>query len=82
MHEAFKQQDGLKGIWVSKYQPSALESSAIDSTEPEKPDLSKFVANDTKLIYYTADGKNSIEVDYTETPEQTKEKRRKSILFL
>ena len=22
VHEAFKQQDGLKGIWLSKYQPS------------------------------------------------------------
>ena len=81
VHEAFKQQDGLKGIWVSKYQPSALESSAIDSTEPEKPDLSKFAANDTKLIYYTADGQNSIEVDYTETPEQTKEKDGKVYYF-
>ena len=81
VHEAFMQQDGLKGIWVSKYQPSALESLAIDSTEPEKPDLSNFAANDTKLIYYTADGKDKIEVDYTETPEQTKEQNGKVYYF-
>ena len=81
VHESFKQKDGLKGIWISKYQPSAKEIGKTDNGEPQKPDLSNFSRDDTKLIYYTADGKNSIEVDYTETPEQTKEQDGKTYYF-
>lgn len=71
VHEAFKQKDGLKGIWFSKYQPSVIEMGKKDNVEPQTPDLSNFSSNDTKLIYYTQDAKESIEVDYTENPSQT-----------
>ena len=70
VHAAFKQKEGLKGIWFSKYEPSSKETVKVDQTEPETPDLKNFKAEDTKLIYYTQDGKNSIEVEYSENPEQ------------
>lgn len=81
VHEAFEQKSNLKGLWFSKYQPSAKETGNTDNGEPQIPDLSNFSSKDTKLIYYTADGKNSIEVDYTETPEQTKEQDGKTYYF-
>ena len=69
VHAAFKQKEGLKGIWFSKYEPSPMETIEIDSTEPGKPNLSNFNKSDTKLIYYTLDGKKYIEKQYTEEPE-------------
>ena len=69
VHAAFKQKEGLKGIWFSKYEPSALETIEGDSTEPGKPDLSNFNENETKLIYYTSDGKKYIEKEFTKEPE-------------
>lgn len=69
VHAAFKQKEGLKGIWFSKYEPSALETLEVDSTEPGKPDLSNFKEEDTKLIYYTADKKKYIEKEFSNEPE-------------
>ncbi len=70
VHPAFKQGDGLEGIWFSKYEPSHEETLPVDSTEPKTPNLTNFSAADTKLIYYTLDGKSSTEVNYTLNPEQ------------
>jgi len=64
VHEAFKQGDGLKGIWFAKYPPSVEKTLPIDKTEPEVPDLTNFNTENLKIVYYTADGKSSIEKDY------------------
>lgn len=69
VHQAFKQKEGLKGIWFSKYEPSPLETLDVDYTEPGKPDLTNFKESDTKLIYYTGDGKKYIEQDFSSNPE-------------
>ena len=81
VHELFKENNTLKGIWFSKYQPSPLETISIDNTEPEAPNLSNFKAEDTKLIYYTSDGNENIEVDYSENPNQAIEKDGKMYYF-
>ena len=81
LHEAFAQKDGLKGIWFSKYQPSSVETIDIDYTEPGVPDLSNFNSNDTKLIYYTSDGKEYVERDYSLNPSQTVEENSKTYYF-
>ena len=75
VHEAFKQQDGLKGIWFSKYDPSPVETVAIDKTEPGIPDLNNFNTQELKLIYYAEDGNSYIEKDYTENPVQIIEEK-------
>ncbi len=69
VHEAFSQEDELKGIWFAKYNPTAVETSVIAKTEPDKPDLSNFNESSTKLIYYTANGNNYIEKEFTKNPE-------------
>ena len=70
VHEAFSQENELKGIWFAKYNPSPVETAIIDNTEPEVPDLTKFNKDNTKLIYYTKDTNKYIEVDYTENPQK------------
>ena len=70
VHEAFKQKDDLKGIWFSKYNPSIYETIPVDNSEGNKPDLSNFNAEKTKLIYYTANLAKTKEVDYTANPER------------
>ena len=72
VHEAFAQSNDMKGIWFSKYNPTSVESDPIDISEPAIPDLTNFNKENTKLVYYTIDGKNSIKVDFSENPEQTK----------
>lgn len=81
VHEAFAQKEGLKGIWISKYEPSYIETAPTDYSEPESPDLKNFVAENTKLIYYTIDGKENIEVDYSENPSQEIEQNGKTYYF-
>ena len=71
VHEGFKEKDGLKGIWFSKYDPVPVETIAVDKTEPASPDLTNFNTQETKIIYYTADGNSYIEKDYTASPAQT-----------
>ena len=71
LHEAFSQGDGLTGIWFSKYEPTEKESVPIDYSEPNTPDLRNFKAENTKLIYYTEDGSDYKEIDYSSNPEQT-----------
>jgi len=81
VHEAFEQKPGLKGIWFSKYEPSSTEVLPVDYTEPNTPNLENFVPANTKLIYYTLDGKNSIEQPFSLTPEQTVEQDGKIYYF-
>jgi len=79
VHPTFAE-NNLKGIWFSKYKPSPIESIQIDTSDVT-PNLSNFRSDETKLIYYTADGKSSIEVDYSENPSQTKEEGGKTYYF-
>ena len=74
LHEAFSQGDGLKGIWFSKYEPTKSDSIEIDKSIGKAPDMSKFKAENTKLIYYNKDDLSDYkEVEYSANPEQTKE---------
>ena len=70
VHEGFNQSDGLKGIWFSKYQPSIYETIPVDNAEGNKPDLSNFNTEKTKLIYYTANLGKTLEKNYTQNPER------------
>ena len=74
LHEGFTQKDGLKGVWFSKYEPTAVETVPVDKAEAHAPDLTGFNTEELKLVYYTADEKKNIEVEYTENPSQTIEK--------
>ncbi len=70
-HEAFTQDDGLYGIWYSKYEPSYIESQR-DCIEPKAPDMSNFNSSNTKLIYYNLqDLTDTKEMPYSENPSQT-----------
>ena len=82
VHPTFLENNTLKGIWFSKYNPSSLESIPIDSTEPEIPDLSNFKEQDTKIIYYNENNLDDIkEVNYSENPEQMIEEGGKKYYF-
>ena len=70
VHEGFHQKDNLKGIWFSKYNPSIYETIPVDNSEGNKPDLSNFNQEKTKLIYYTANLAKTKEVDYTANPDR------------
>jgi len=54
LHEAFTQKDGLKGIWFSKFEPTAVETVPLDQTEPLPPNLSEFSYENTSAVYYNA----------------------------
>lgn len=82
VHPTFLENNTLKGIWFSKYNPSSIESIPIDSAEPEIPDLSNFKAEDTKIIYYNENNLDDIkEVNYSENPEQMIEEGGKKYYF-
>ena len=82
LHEAFKQKDGLKGIWFSKYEPTLNESIAVDKSEANTPDMSNFDNSNTKLIYYNKeDLTDSIEIEYSANPSQTVERDGKTYYF-
>lgn len=82
VHPTFLENNTLKGIWFSKYNPSSIESIPIDSAEPEIPDLSNFKTEDTKIIYYNENNLDDIkEVNYSENPEQMIEEGGKKYYF-
>jgi hypothetical protein len=57
--EAFNQEGAEKGIWMSKYEPSAYNLGYKESTDPDAvnaPDLSGFDLSSTYYITYDADG--------------------------
>ena len=79
VHPTFAE-NNLKGIWFSKYKPSPIESVQIDTSDVT-PNLSNFRSDETKLIYYTADGKSSKEYDFDANPSPTKQEGSTTYYF-